>query len=91
MTPPAVTDLAASTVKPTRLTLTWTATGDDGNTGTAAAYDLRHSTAPIDAGNFDLATPIPGVPAPKGPVRPRAQCHRPVGIHDLLFRHQGHR
>ncbi|QXD14069.1 S8 family serine peptidase [Rhodocaloribacter litoris] len=69
--PPApVTDLAivaemASTIG-TSVTLTWTAVGDDGTDGTAARYDLRYSTAgPIDASNFDDATPVTGLPAPQ--------------------------
>ncbi|HEU4928812.1 MAG TPA: choice-of-anchor D domain-containing protein, partial [Candidatus Krumholzibacteria bacterium] len=28
-------------------------------------YDLRYATTPIDAGNFDAATPVAGVPAPQ--------------------------
>ncbi len=49
------------------LTLTWTATGDDSLTGTAAQYDLRMSTAPINDTNFLQATPVTGVPAPAAP------------------------
>ena len=49
--------------------LTWTATGDDGNTGTAKTYDLRYSTSPIvyDDGDatWNAATPVTGLPAPK--------------------------
>jgi chitodextrinase len=47
------------------LTLSWTAPGDDGNVGTAAAYELRMATTAIDAGNFDGATVVGGVPAPR--------------------------
>jgi hypothetical protein len=47
------------------LGLCWTAPGDDGWTGRAAAYDLRYSTAPITEANFTSATPVPGVPPPK--------------------------
>lgn len=46
-------------------TLSWTAPGDDGRVGRAAAYDLRYSLAPITEANFLSATPDPGVPAPK--------------------------
>ncbi|MBI3267673.1 MAG: discoidin domain-containing protein [Planctomycetes bacterium] len=45
--------------------LTWTAVGDDGLTGAAAAYDLRQATAPISEGSFAAATPVQGVPAPQ--------------------------
>ncbi len=33
--------------------LSWTAPGDDGNTGTAALYDLRYSRSPITAANWN--------------------------------------
>ena len=46
------------------VTLTWTAPGDDGTIGTAAAYDLRISTAPIDDGNWSAATVVSGLPTP---------------------------
>ncbi len=42
----------------TRLTLTWTAVGDDGLLGTASSHDLRVSSAPITAANFNAATPV---------------------------------
>ncbi|MBL8048045.1 MAG: S8 family serine peptidase [Chthonomonas sp.] len=40
-----------------------TASGDDGAVGTAAAYDLRVSSSPINAGNFNAATRVSS-PAP---------------------------
>jgi hypothetical protein len=52
---------------PTEFTLTlyWTAPGDNGNTGTAAQYDLRYGTAPITDANWNSATQITnGVPSP---------------------------
>ncbi|HEX9694852.1 MAG TPA: S8 family serine peptidase [Actinomycetota bacterium] len=64
-TPPAaIGDLAAGAATETSVALTWTATGDDGIVGQATSYDLRYSTEPIGAANFDSATPAPGVPAP---------------------------
>jgi hypothetical protein len=45
-------------------TLSWTAPGDDGTTGTAAQYEVRFSTSPIDAGNFGSATLVANPPAP---------------------------
>ena len=46
--PAAVTDLAVSSDGVMSLTLSWTATGDDGTAGGAArAYDVRYSTSPI--------------------------------------------
>ncbi len=67
-TPPAaVTDLAASVVSGSRMvTVTWTATGDDGAAGTALRYDLRYSTDPItDMASFDAATAVTGLPDPQ--------------------------
>lgn len=46
------------------VTVSWTATGDDGMNGTAAVFDLRMSPTPITAGNFGNAAPVSGVPAP---------------------------
>ena len=54
--PAAITDLAASDPTEDSVTLTWTAPGDRGNTGTAASYDIRYSTSPITAANFSSAS-----------------------------------
>jgi polygalacturonase/phosphodiesterase/alkaline phosphatase D-like protein len=62
--PAAINDLAASNATAVSVDLTWTATGDDGSTGTAASYDVRYSTSPIDAANFDSATEATGEPTP---------------------------
>ncbi|MDZ7392540.1 MAG: Ig-like domain-containing protein [candidate division KSB1 bacterium] len=65
-TPPAaVTNLAVSGTTANSVTLTWTAPGDDGTVGTAASYDLRYSTSPITATNFDAATQATGLGTPK--------------------------
>jgi subtilisin family serine protease/PKD repeat protein len=64
--PPApVTGLAAVGIGTRDVRLTWTATGSNGTSGTAALYDLRYSTAPIDATSFPAATLAVGEPAPK--------------------------
>ena len=63
--PAAVTDLAIQTVKRNSVTLSWTATGDDGNIGRASAYDLRYSTSEITDDNFDAATKVENLPAPQ--------------------------
>jgi Lamin Tail Domain len=60
--PAAVTDLRATDVHAGSVSLAWTAPGDDGVIGTAAAYDLRWSTAPITESTFPSATPIPPPP-----------------------------
>lgn len=67
-TPPAaVGDLRVVTASTSSLAMAWTAPGDDGNTGTAASYDLRYTTAgPIltDA-DFNAATQVAGEPTPR--------------------------
>lgn len=62
--PAAITSLTVSSIRDRSAVLTWNATGDDGTTGIAAAYDMRWSTQPISIGNFASAAPVPGVPAP---------------------------
>ena len=63
--PAAVDDLAVKAVTATRVELRWTAPGDDGRRGRAAAYELRWSTSPITEGTFARATrvaaPRPGM------------------------------
>lgn len=46
------------------VTVSWTAPGDDGSVGTATAYDMRMSTSPITAANFDAATVVTQDPLP---------------------------
>lgn len=65
-TPPAaITNLSATPVNARSVSLSWTAVGDNGSTGTAASYDARYSLAAITAANFSSATQISGEPAPK--------------------------
>src|SRR5262245_54300356 len=63
--PAAISSLAVTGTTSTTASLSWTAPGDDGSTGTATTYDIRRSTSPIttDAA-FAAATPISGEPAP---------------------------
>ena len=47
-------------------TLTWTAVGDDGTTGTATSYDIRYIiNTPITSSNWASATQVNGEPVPK--------------------------
>ncbi|XP_066450836.1 calcium-activated chloride channel regulator 1-like [Eleutherodactylus coqui] len=56
--PDKISDLAANIVKDTIL-LSWTATGDDLDQGTASSYDLRMNINPSDLRtNFSGSTPI---------------------------------
>ncbi|UCG51055.1 MAG: S8 family serine peptidase [Candidatus Latescibacterota bacterium] len=65
--PAAVTDLATTAPTSNSITLTWTASGDDGTQWTADSYDIRYSLSPIAGTNFDLATEVPGEPQPSPP------------------------
>ena len=65
-TPPAaVNDLVA--IKPSwnNITLTWTAPGDDGRTGTAARYDIRYSLLPLIEARWPAAEQAAGEPSPR--------------------------
>ena len=64
ISPSSITDLSVSNIELTYINLTWTAPGDDGNTGLASQYDIRYYTSPIDNGNWDLSTQVTGEPAP---------------------------
>jgi hypothetical protein len=64
--PAPITNLATSNPTMITIDLMWTAPGDDGATGTAAAYDIRYQegTAVTDA-NWATATQVTGEPSPK--------------------------
>lgn len=64
--PADIAGLSANSLTATQTTLdlSWTATGDDGASGTAYVTDIRYSTSPINAGNFAQATLVNGEPAP---------------------------
>jgi chitodextrinase len=47
-----------------QVVLGWTAPGDDGQTGTIHHYEIRRSTAPINFGNWTLATVVGNPPPP---------------------------
>jgi hypothetical protein len=68
-TPPAaVSDLSVDPASTTHhsVTLRWTATGDNGKTGTAASYDIRYvAGAPLTDANWAIANQAIGELAPK--------------------------
>jgi MYXO-CTERM domain-containing protein len=65
VTPPdAINDLVASNPTLNQVQLTWTSPFDDDVSGVTANFDLRFSTSPINATNFNSATPVGGEPAP---------------------------
>ena len=55
-TPPATPTLSIASRTSTQMELTWTAVGDDGNTGTATHHEVRYSTSPITPASFASAT-----------------------------------
>ena len=64
-TPPnQITDLKVQTASASSATLSWTAPGDDQNSGTASQYDLRYSSSTITTANWNLATAAVGEPSP---------------------------
>lgn len=63
-TPPGrVGDLQAGSVTTSSVRLSWTASGDDGDAGTAAAYDIRYATN--GSAGWDDMTQATGEPAPQ--------------------------
>ncbi len=62
--PAMVDDLSATDIGANRLSLIWTAPGDDGNNGRASRYELRVSDAVITPHNWEDAEPVEGLPDP---------------------------
>jgi hypothetical protein len=60
--PAAITDLTVSEVSPTRVTLSFSATGDDGTRGYVASYDVRRSASTITSANVGSATGLAYTP-----------------------------
>lgn len=65
--PAPVLDLNVSTSGLWSIHLAWTATGDDGMTGTARSYDVRYSTVPITEDNWAFAASAVVEPRPRAP------------------------
>jgi hypothetical protein len=62
--PAAVTDLAVVTTSTNSVVLQWTASGDDGASGTARGYDLRYRAAEISDATWAAASVVEGEPSP---------------------------
>lgn len=60
-----ILDLRVVSVSDTSVTLTWTATGDDGDEGTCTTYDLRYYHTWINYDNWGDAIQANGEPSPK--------------------------
>ena len=63
--PQAINNLNITNLSSNTVTLSWTAVGDDGTTGTAASYDIRYYTATITSSNWGSAVQCTNEPAPK--------------------------
>lgn len=64
--PPAtISDLKVTNPTEISLTITWTATGDDGSSGIATVYDIRYSNVEITDSNWENAILIQNPPKPK--------------------------
>ena len=65
--PGTINNLAVSNAGRTSITLTWTAPGDDGSTGTASQYDIRYTpnSDPLREENWYRGTQVSGEPSPQ--------------------------
>jgi len=64
--PAMIADLSVTEIGVTSVTLSWTATGDNGSVGQATEYDVRYSTSgSITDENFSEATEVLDEPAPQ--------------------------
>ncbi len=63
--PFTVLDLRAVLTTDSSVTLAWTATGDDSNSGTASLYDLRYYPRWVNRTTWDSAYQITGEPHPR--------------------------
>ncbi|MEZ4648408.1 MAG: hypothetical protein R3E97_06370 [Candidatus Eisenbacteria bacterium] len=83
--PSTVEDLRVGTRTDSTLTLLWTSPGDDGAEGLAWRYDVRRAEEPIDAGSWDVATPINGEPAPFPAGRSQLFILRGLGAEERYY------
>ncbi len=84
---PALFALALALAPPGRAgaaTLTWTAPGDNGSTGTAARYDVRRSTQVLTETNFALGDTVAGVPAP-APAGTAQSCAVAIPLRGVTY------
>ncbi|MFH1544843.1 MAG: LamG-like jellyroll fold domain-containing protein [archaeon] len=63
--PSAITNLSVPSCSNNSCSLSWTAPGDDGSSGTASQYDLRYSISNITESNWNSATQATGEPSPQ--------------------------
>ena len=84
---------AAQTSADSTITLQWTATGDDGQVGTATSYDLRYRTVGISGTDttswWNAATRVTGLPVPHASGTPdsmRVRGLTPLTTYYFLIR-----
>jgi hypothetical protein len=63
---------SVSIASATPFTIRWTAPGDDSLKGRASVYDMRYSSLPLTAANFQQATMLAGLPSPAVSGTPEA-------------------
>ena len=85
--PPArITSLTVTELNDALLELAWTATGDDGQTGTAATYDIRYAETPLNDVTWMRATQIEDEPAPlPAGAEQRFQTPKPWNDRELFW------
>lgn len=76
--PGTIGDFAASAKTETTITLSWTATGNDGSVGQATKSELRWSATALDAATFATGTLVAGAPAPA--ASGTAQSYQVTGL-----------
>jgi hypothetical protein len=62
--PYMILDLSVKSTTDSSVTLTWTATGDDKDVGTATRYDIRYYHSWLNWATWDSAIQVTGEPAP---------------------------
>jgi len=62
--PSTITDLSVDEYRGSSVRLSWTAPGNDADSGTASWYDLRMANFAIDESNWEQAIPVEGEPLP---------------------------
>lgn len=62
--PSTIANLTVTNRTGNTISVSWTAPGDDGTTGTASSYDVRYSTSNITTANWGSASQATGEPAP---------------------------
>jgi hypothetical protein len=63
--PSAIVDLKVVKSRPVSIEISWTAPGDDANTGTATIYDIRYSQSTINEANWNSYKKYHNSPVPQ--------------------------